>query len=642
MNNDIDYALIEDKRPPIYTAMKYWGKKPHNIWGQYIEKYTNGDGIFLDPFSGSAMSAFEAVKAGKQAIAFDINPLTSFIIEVVCSDFDAKIFTERVHNIIGRIEKNEEYISAFKANCPRCGSVSESFQHFKWDNGKIYEAGIICSTCSERTILSNNDSNSKELFLELENRNKISKATKWYPNDKFYESPSFSDSFLKNVGGKSFSDLWTNRNLLVLSLLFEEIENEDNQSVKMQLMFGFIQILHLSSKMCVPRNRDANRAFSTSWGRSAYICSSRQMEMNPLLLFKNNCTGKQSVQSALSNVKQYIGKIPKIIYADQVNQIPKTNFDILYGIVDITTVDKYLSENSVDFIMTDPPYGGLVQYIDLSHVWLIWLKKYDVRFTPSVNEEITIKKGIKEINDFKLRFTLGMNKLYRILKPDGKIVFTFHNKDLVVWNTFLRSISESGFRIEKVIHQQNRRTGESNVANPYGTSGTDFYIRCVKSNYVQNIKTSKEAFENFIVDRAVSIISARAEPTPYQILFNGLLTEISQSNLGLDDFDDNVKNMLSKHVGDVFQVIESDEVSGKLWWLVKCDKRKTSTVPLSKRVENTVLSILKKKREVTLDEIIAQIFISYPNGLTPDIKKIDSYIKKYAYKKGGKWIYNGN
>ena len=32
MTQDINYALVEEKRPPIYTSLKYWGKKPHNIW----------------------------------------------------------------------------------------------------------------------------------------------------------------------------------------------------------------------------------------------------------------------------------------------------------------------------------------------------------------------------------------------------------------------------------------------------------------------------------------------------------------------------------------------------------------------------------------------------------------------------------
>jgi 16S rRNA G966 N2-methylase RsmD len=63
---DIDFALVEAKRPPMYTAMKYWGKKPHNIWGAYIENYTSENDVILDPFSGSAIAAFEAVKCGRK------------------------------------------------------------------------------------------------------------------------------------------------------------------------------------------------------------------------------------------------------------------------------------------------------------------------------------------------------------------------------------------------------------------------------------------------------------------------------------------------------------------------------------------------------------------------------------------------
>lgn len=40
MSKDIDFALVEKSRPPIYSAMKYWGKKPHNIWAEYIKTYT--------------------------------------------------------------------------------------------------------------------------------------------------------------------------------------------------------------------------------------------------------------------------------------------------------------------------------------------------------------------------------------------------------------------------------------------------------------------------------------------------------------------------------------------------------------------------------------------------------------------------
>lgn len=630
---DINYALVEEKRPAMYTAMKYWGKKPHNIWNAYIQAYTPDNGIILDPFAGSAVSAFEAVKAGKKAIAFDLNPLTSFIIEVYSTNFDFERFRESVTRICNKISRDKVYREYFTIKCTNCGYEFADFQNFKWENGNIYECGIVCPCCKHKQLIMP----SKNEVSRSKNMDKIN-IPFWFPDDLFYDSPSFSESFRKDVGN-SFDKLWTRRNLYVLSFIFNEILEENNKDIKLQLLFGFIQSLHLSSKMCVPRRANANRAYSTSWGRSAYINSKRQMEMNPLLLFENNCLGKQSVKSALTNLKEHVGKIPKTKYVNNGTDIDFSNeYDILYGIVDIKSLNNFLPKESISFIITDPPYGGLVQYIDLSCIWLIWLKKYDCKYFPNVGEEITIKKGQKSIEEYNKEFTKGIKNLYYVLKNDGKIVFTFHNKNLMVWNAFLRSLSEAGFQIEKVIHQQNKRTGESNVANPYGTSASDFYIRCSKSQIVKKIKTSKDQFENFVVDRAINIIKARNEPTPYQILFNGLLSEISKAGFDLENFDDNINEFLEKHTEDIFDITENESIIGNLWWLKDYKSKDTNVLPLSQRVDRTIKNLFDVNDELTIDDILAEIFIKYPNGLTPDIRNIEKYISKYAIKSGKKWV----
>ena len=631
---DIDYALVETKRPPMYTAMKYWGKKPHNIWGTYIENYTSENDVILDPFSGSAIAAFEAVKCGRKAIAFDINPLTSFIIKVYSTNFEKRMFASKVAEIVSKIEVDTSYKEMYLIKCDCCGYDAAIIQHTKWDNSKIYESGVICPKCKKRFLVKPN----LDINACSEKGQRIN-IPYWYPKDVFYDSPSFSESFKKNIGGNSFDHLWTNRNLYVLSKLFHEILSEENNEIKLQLLFGFIQTLHLSSKMCVPRRESSNRSFSTSWGRSAYICSKRQMEMNPLLLFKSSCLGKQSVESALESVTKHIGKVPKSKFVTCSDDIILTDdYDILYGIVDIKDISKVLPLDSISFIITDPPYGGLVQYIDLSCIWLNWLKYYDPIYTPSIEKEITIKKGIKEVEDYRKEFTNGIKTLYDVLSQDGKIVFTFHNKDIMVWNAFLRSISTAGFKVEKVIHQQNKRTGESNVANPYGTSASDFYIRCSKSVYVKKIQTSKDAFENFIVERAVSIIKSRNEPTPYQMLFNGLLSEISKAGFELENFDENIQQLLSNHIKDVFEIVKTDQNSGDLWWLKNHIPSSDNIIPLTKRVENTIFAMFEKENEYSLDDILGEIFVRFPNGLTPDIRNIEKIIRKYAIKSGNKWV----
>jgi DNA modification methylase len=651
---DINYALVEETRPPIYTAMKYWGKKPHNIWKTYIDNYTPENGIYLDPFCGSGLSAFEAFKAKRKVIAFDLNPLTSFIIEVFATNFDNDLFVAELERIMQIVENDSVYLKYFTTKS-RKSENDVIVQSFKWDKGVIYELGIEMSADEIAHEKNKKNRVKKKIekrykakpididFIKANDMGKI-KIPYWTPDTPFHNSPSFPASFISAIGGNKFSNLWTRRNLYVISKIFDEILKIKNIDLQKQLLFGFIQTIHLCTKMSIPRRDTANRAFSTSWGRSAYLCSARQMEMNPLLVFKGSCIGRQSVQSCLLEISSYLGGVPKILnvgYSDkQKNKL--TGFDIKYGAVDINTLLDFIPEESVDFILTDPPYGGLVQYLDLSTIWLIWLEHYNQKYKPNYSAEITVKPGLIPLSLYQQRFTNGIKNLYKIIKPGGKVVFTFHNKNLSIWNAFLKSITLAGFKIEKVIHQQNRRTGESNVANPYGTSATDFYIRCIKSN-IEPLKNDKDEFEHFVLTKAIEIIARRNEPTPFQFLFNGLLTEISSGGFDLEDFDANIQQILEKHKNTVFKITNNlDNKSGMLWWFV--EPKEFIKYPdrlLTDRVEDTILSYLRRKTAVTFDEILAEIFVKYPNGLTPDIKSIDKILKRIATQSGGKWLYKG-
>jgi hypothetical protein len=638
---DIDFALVEEIRPPLYTAMKYWGKKPHNIWHEYIRTYTPENGTYLDPFAGSAVSAFEAVKAGRKVCAFDLNPLTTFLIETFCAEFDSRAFAAEAKRIIEDVGSDEIYQSFFSTTCRQCGSSKTIAQHFKWEARKIYEVGIECTSCRKDAATRHLAEPSTDDHRKAQEMSNIV-LTKWVPDDQFHDSPSFTASFKEGIGGNHFKDIWTKRNLYVLSEIFSRISKVKDENLKRHLLLGFIKSLHLCSKMCVPRRGAAARPFSTSWGRSAYICADRQMEMNPLLLFEGSCFGKQSVQSSISDFASYIGRIPKILYVDRGNRSINTkNFDIKYGIVDVSSIEEFVEPESIDFIMTDPPYGGLVQYLDLSALWLIWLKKIDPRFAPDFASEITIKKGILDLEAYKSRFLGAVRGLHTVLKPEGKVVFTFHNKDIKIWNAFLNSIALGGFKIEKVIHQQNRRAGESNVANPYGTSATDFYIRCVKKPNA-NIRTTRGEFEHFVVETASRIIALRNEPTPYLILFNGLLAELSSAGFDLENFDRNVETILKGKVGSIFCILENQENSGARFWFTNpAEHIKYPDKKLTDRVEETVVALLRRRGSASFDEVLGEIFVKYPNGLTPDIRSVDDVLQRFATQSAGKWVYKG-
>ena len=635
---DINFSFPEDTRPPIYSAMKYWGKKPHNIWFEYIKTYTPDKGVFLDPFSGSCESIIESIRAGKKTIGFDLNPLSTFFIKFYLSKFNKNEFINCANEIIKLIESDEIYKNYFKTKCTKCKKDAVAHNH-KINNNKIYEVSVICK-CQKKVFEKKPDNDDDNLFLNQKNISIVD----FVPEDNFPISESFSEDFIKKLGGNNFSNLWPKRSLYVLSKIFSSIESKENSDLKIQLLSAFIQTVHLCTKMSPPRNKEANRPHSTSWGRSAYLYPARQFHSNPLVVFQSSCfrKGKQSVVGSLENASTYLNKKPKVVFVNKGNKAKSNNFELKFGCVDIQNIMDYIDEKSVDFIMTDPPYGGLVKYFDLSLMWLNWLKKIDNFYDPDFSNEITVNTKTANLETYQKRFEHGLKNLVKVLKDNGKIVFTFHNKKPEIWNMFLKSIFNSGLKIEKMLHQQNKRSGESAVSMPYGTSSSDFYIRCIKGKS-KKLTTDNDKYKNFVVNKAIEIISSRNEKTPYQFLFNGLLPEISQAGFDLEKFDNNIEKILSEHVGSIFKLTNNDDTkSGNYWWFE--DPKKYIIYPdkkLEDRVEDTILYLLRKKTSVTFDEVLAEIFITYPNGLTPDTKSgtIPKFLKKYASKSGGKFIY---
>ena len=607
----INYALVEGVRPPMYKAMKYWGRKPHNIWSDYINHYCPEGGIVLDPFVGSGIAAFESLKLGRKAIATDLNPLSMFVIETLTAKFDEKLFKRAVENISQTISNDNLY----KVHYTRTIN-GKSFTVYNY----IWERGVLKFV---RLKNENNESLSLDPSDEdnvlVENMNDI-KIPYWYPRDKFPNNPSINQNFIDKIGGTTFDNLWTRRNLYLLSLMFDLILKEDSR-IQLQLMYAFIHTLHLVCKMVVPRGEAGNRDFSGSWGRADYMIRSRQMEQNPLIVFLRSCFDKQGVLKAMLDASEQLPAKRKIHLLNKTKRI-NLNADINYGVLDVADLTDYLDDNSVDFVLTDPPYGGLVQYMDLSMVWLVWLQHFNPKYTPDSSGEITYKPGITSRQSYKRKLVLAFKNLYRVLKPGHYMVVTFHNQDIREWNDFVGAIRESGFVFEKVTHQYNKRSGESNVSNPYGTTGSDFYIRCRKDE-ISSVNDEKMELYRFVIHKTVSILAERAEPTPFTFILNGLLPDMLQAGyLEPDAPAEEIMKILKNEIGanKTFTITknEKDQSGDILWFANPSAHINHMSISLTDRVDLTIKNLLRRRVSVKYDDIVAEIFKEYPNGQTPD------------------------
>jgi len=625
----LNYALVEDTRPPMYKAMKYWGKKPHNIWSEFIECYCPKDGIVLDPFAGSDIVAFESAILGRKAINFDINPMSTFFIDVSTCVFREEQFIAASRKIIDVVSNDKIYQSHY---CKRADDKNIIVYNYIWKDNTVWK--INAKTEDGEPISITPTAEDFKNCVDMDNLG----IPFWYPTNEFPLTPSINGKFVSDIGGSNFSYLWTKRNLYLLGLIFDLIQKQDKQE-QLPLLYAFIHTLHLVSKMVVARQEKGNRSYSGSWGRADYMIRNRRMEQNPLVVFERACFDKQGVVSSLKDTHK---RLPTGIVLNEVKQgcKYKSTATINYGKVDVADLTDYIPEKSVDFIITDPPYGGLVQYMDLSMVWLVWLQRFNDKYTPDLAAEITVKKGVVNRETYRRRLTNAFINMHKVLKDDGYLVITFHSKEMTEWNDFTNAVRNAGFKFDKVTHQYNRRSGESNVSNPYGTAGSDFYIRCVKQRDV-DFSNDKSALEHFILQKSIEVIARRAEPTPYDFLLNGVLPELLQAGyLRPDEPSQEINKVLSKYVGNdgIFIVKDVGEKSGELWWFnVPAKYISYPDIPLTDRVDETVLSILRRRISVKFDDVIAELFRMYPNGLTPDPRKISDVMHKYAFQSSGKW-----
>lgn len=627
----INYALVEDTRPPMYKAMKYWGRKPHNIWSDYIEHYCPKDGVVLDPFMGSGISTFEALKKGRRIISTDINPMSAFVVEVLSSKFHEEKFKKAVEAIKSAIEDDCVYKNHFKK---MVNGSEVTIYNYIWLRGEVSLVRFKKEDGKGFSSSADADDSCKSISMQDLD------IPYWYPRDIFPQNPSINNNFIKNIGGNSFDHLWTRRNLYVLAKIFYLIQKSDND-VKLHLMYAFVHTLHLVCKMVVPRAETGNRDFSGSWGRADYMIRNRSMEQNPLIVFLRSCFDKQGVVNAMLDAEATLPTKTKLSFVCRQNKKINQKADINYGIVDIADLCDYIKENSIDFIITDPPYGGLVQYMDLSLVWLVWLQHFDKRYTPDASGEITYKKGITSRQTYKRKLILAFKNMYKVLKPNHYMVVTFHNQDIKEWNDFVSAIRESGFVFEKVTHQYNKRSGESNVANPYGTTSSDFYIRCRKAE-IENKQDERIELNRFVIERTKALLIERSEPTPFTFIVNGLLPDMLQAGyLQPTEPAEELQRMLAQEVGvdKIFCVAKNlKDKSGDYYWFNNPSEYISHhNIALSERVETTIKALLRRKISVRYDDIVAEIFKEFPNGLTPDLQGIGSVVSKYAKKSGGKW-----
>lgn len=176
-----------------------------------------------------------------------------------------------------------------------------------------------------------------------------------------------------------------------------------------------------------------------------------------------------------------------------------------------------LKDQSVDAVITDPPYKGNVNYAELADFFYVWLRlilkdrypHFQAQYTPKRSEVIENSVRGKDTEDFINDLTDVFKESGRVLKDDGIMVFTFHHKETEAWASVLQSVLDAGFYISAIYPVRAEMAASTHIYAK-GNIEYDMIIVCRKRTETSEPK-SWRAIEDDIYFRVEEIVRSLEE-----------------------------------------------------------------------------------------------------------------------------------
>lgn len=106
----------------------------------------------------------------------------------------------------------------------------------------------------------------------------------------------------------------------------------------------------------------------------------------------------------------------------------------------------HLPDKSIDYVFTDPPFGGNIPYAEVNFLNEAWLDRH----TDRAEEAIVSRAQEKTVAQYRALLTGALSEAHRILKPTGKATLVFHSATADIWNALQSAYTDAGFGVESV------------------------------------------------------------------------------------------------------------------------------------------------------------------------------------------------
>jgi 16S rRNA G966 N2-methylase RsmD len=214
---------------------------------------------------------------------------------------------------------------------------------------------------------------------------------------------------------------YTSRNLLAMGTIWEQIKlapEEMRDALKLLVLSYNATHATLMTRVVVKS------------GETDFVLTGAQtgvLYISSLPVEKNIVEGLRRKAKVLAAAFSTVGK-------------GRSNVRVVCG----DSTDLNLSDKSVDYVFTDPPFGDYIPYSEINYLNEIWLGD----LTKKENEIIVSAAQDKSVTDYGSLMGKVFKEIARTLKDSGKATVVFHSAKANVWGALQEAYLNAGFNVE--------------------------------------------------------------------------------------------------------------------------------------------------------------------------------------------------
>lgn len=374
-------------------------------------------------------------------------------------------------------------IAKGKTTCETCGQKYQELLHVPFY--ARYTPLVVVGDCPQHGLFFRAPSS-----LDLERLRQADSQRQhldWQSVDDFLieNGPKSGDLVARNI--RSYLEVFSSRQLLYLYHAIRLLQDYRGV-IRLNLALLVSTSLEFNSLLCGYKGADKRRpgAIRHVFALHAYVFQYTAAENNPVNRCKSSGNLQQLFRDRIVRGRQWaMAPVERRITSQgetRLVMIPG-EFD---GGLEVNSEDELtsgqqkfwliqgdsrrlpvLTDRSVDLVVTDPPYYDNVQYSDLAAFFRVWLARLvpaEADWTYDQGDSAVASQANGQSTNFMQVLGGIFKECQRVLKENGRLVFTFHHWDSNAWAELTIALKEAGFRLMSVyvVYSENPISGHIN------------------------------------------------------------------------------------------------------------------------------------------------------------------------------------